>query len=195
LSGGKFANGAITAAFVYLFNNAMKDHQAPVGSPKLKLATEMPSGLTQDQINKMSPSDVVLYWLSGGGGNLNFTSDSEMSKIFSQDMSAKNFEDFIYQKFNGNPQYLDGVTHYGYTFTWARAAVTFNSAEQVIGSWDTGTAVVLSDRIVFQVHNTMGANSLFFGRQLGEHGFTPFGHSSGDLNMTIEWATPLRSSH
>ncbi len=154
---------------------------------------EMRLGSTQDQINKMSPSDVAKYWLSSDGDTLNFPSDSEMSKIFSQGNGAQEFENYVYQKFNGNPQYLDKVERYARTFTWGRAALTLNSAEHVVGSWGNGTALVLSDRIVFQVHNRMGANSLFFGRQLGEVGLNPFGQRTGDLNMSIEWTSPLKS--
>ena len=142
----------------------------------------------------MSPADVVKYWASGKGGTLNFVPDSELSKIFSQGNGAKAFEEFVYQKFGGKPSNGDSVTNYDYVFTWGRALRTTNTAEHVVGSWENGTAAVGDSQIRFNVSNTMGMNSLFFGRQLGERGITPFGDRAGDLNMTIEWTSPLRSS-
>ena len=151
--------------------------------------------LTQAQINKMTPFDVVMYWAQGNGGYLYFDSDSEMSKTFSQSSGAKLFESNVYDKYNGNPKNGDSMDQFAYTFTWPRAAQAlkaFNLAEQAVGSWSSGVALVTDKEIQFRVSNTMGANSLFFGRQLGEKGITPVGHSDGDLHMVIEWNSPLR---
>lgn len=116
-----------------------------------------------------------------------------MAQIFSQGDGAKAFEEFLYSKYEGNPQDLDQVENWAYKFTWARALKTLNVAEQAVGSWGKGHAAVLGDNVYFSVKNTMGSNSLLFGRQLGEYGITPVGEIDSDLHMTIEWISPRRN--
>ena len=124
---------------------------------------------------------------------INFKDNSEISRIFSQGNGAKYFEDKFYEKFNGSPKENDKINNFAYTFTWnPRATHTTNPAEQLVGSWQGGEATVKGNNVYFRIHNTIGANSLFFGRQLGEHGITPVGQTKNDIHMTIEWTIPLR---
>lgn len=144
-------------------------------------------GMTQSQVDQMTPSDVVSYWASGKGGSLYFSPNSNMSKIFSQGQGAKVFKKYLFDKYNGAPTNLAEVTKFAYKFTWKRALQTANSAEHAVGSWENGHAGVVGDKVLFSISNTMGANSLVFGRQLGEYGIVPVGKTSSDLHMTIEW--------
>ena len=173
MTGGKFSNGAITAAFANLFNQQGVDEE---------------EGLTQEQINNMSPADVVKYWKSGKGGHIDFGPDSEMAKIFSEGNGAKKFEKFVLAKHGSTPEEGLLVDKFAYTFTWFRASITFNSAEHVVGSWNNGVAISDGSSITYTIQNRMGLNSLMFGRQLNESfGIETVGKTASDLTMSISW--------
>jgi FKBP-type peptidyl-prolyl cis-trans isomerase len=143
-------------------------------------------------INQRHPLAVAAAFLSGDiqGQHIDFPPGSSMSNIFKNGEGAKAFEKFVLQKFNGR---LPGgkVTDYSYTFTWPRAVQTANPAEQVIGSWNNGTAHIDNNGTIhFSVENTMSYNSLFFGRQLSEFGYSGIGSSASDTTMTIRWSSP-----
>jgi hypothetical protein len=145
-------------------------------------------GLTQEQINNMSPADVVLYWANGKGGHIDFGPDSKMAQIFSQGDGAKYFENSVLAEHGPQPGAGLLVDKFPYTFTWSRAFSTINSAEHVVGSWNSGTAISDGSSITYTVHNRMGANSLMFGRQLHEYfGIETVGKTASDLTMSISW--------
>lgn len=145
-------------------------------------------GLTQKQINNMSPADVVKYWLNGDGGHIDFGPDSKMSRIFSEGDGAEYFEKAVLAKVGSTSEAGLLIDKFAYTFTWPRAFTTLNSAEHVVGSWNNGVAVSDGSSINYTVHNRMGSNSLMGGRQLNEYfGIETTGKSSSDLTMSISW--------
>ena len=148
--------------------------------PRNFLSPEFHNLVVKDA-NAMRPYDVVWYWafndeMNENGKNryLEFGPESKMSKEFSQSIPAKEFEDHFRAKYKDNPEGLESGEmdeyfdkfEWGEFFTWGRE----NSAEQVIGSFQDGTAEVIGDEIVFQIQNTMSLKSLLFGRQLAEFG-------------------------
>ncbi len=181
MTGGKFANGALSSALM----------QAVNGEKEANAAEEQYKKWIEFQ-NQMTPAQVVAYWSSGKGGHLYFGPESKMAKLFSEGDGAKAFEEYVYYKYQGNPPEGAEVRDYGYKFTWPRALQTGNLAEQAVGSWGGGAADVTGQYVYYSITNVMGANSLFFGRQLGEHGIVPVGKQASDLHMTIEWRTPLK---
>ncbi len=145
-------------------------------------------------LNEQSPAELVFSWVRGSKGNVDFSPNSKFSHEFSKGQGAKAFEKFVYNKFNGSPSKGDVVTNYDYKYKWGKAILNINMAVQVVGSFQAGTAYVGDNKIYFSVKNTMGANSLLFGRQLSESGLPSFGSSSNDLKMTISWIRPLQST-
>ncbi|WP_163834534.1 LysM peptidoglycan-binding domain-containing protein [Spartinivicinus ruber] len=150
-----------------------------------------------NSVENMHPIDVVKHWALGYGGNLHFSPESRVSKIFSQGDGAKLLEDRFYNKFAGNPPDLGEMNKVDYKYTWFWRAFNLNSAEQVVGTWK-GEAIRHGNEVVFRAKNNMSLNSLTFGRQRSETGWdwlNPeiLGPNEGDLYMTIEWSRPLRS--
>lgn len=153
---------------------------------------------TQDS----TPTEAGIEWLRGDGkSHRYFGPESKFSKEFAEGDGAKTFEEFLYAKFKGEPVDGDSVTNFDYKFTWSRAFSTSNSAEHFVGSWQDGFATVKGGMINFTVFSTQGVNSLAFGRQLGEAGFS--GVSNFDTGETrkplsnmylrIEWQTKVRN--
>ncbi len=183
LTGGKFVNGAISSAFSQLYN---------AEKALAKEKAEKKYALSLKKMNNMLPNEVINYWLSGKGGDLHFGPKSIMSRIFSQSLGAKEFEDALYTKFDGFPKENDFIDNYDRKFTWRRANYSFNVAEQIVGSWQDGIAIVNGGNVSFLINNPMTLKSLLFGRQLAELGFNPIGKMESDINMTISWERPLR---
>ncbi len=168
----------------------------------------------QTPVDNTGPFELGLDFITGEGAtNRYFGPGSDISKQFSEGDGAKTFEEFLSSKYDGNPQPGDGVTNFGYKFTWFFRAWTTNSAEHFMGSWK-GTAKVMDDMILFRAENTAGTHSLFFGRQIDEAnkflGVTnaPYPHKIfsvpdikafdgnriplSNMNTTIEWTRRLR---
>ena len=154
-------------------------------------------GLTQDQINNMSPADLLKYFggtvvQNGDGQSLYFGPDSRMSQLFSQGKGAQAFEKFVYDKFGGSLTTGDSVDDFAYKFNTPRFFGTANSAEHVVGSWGGGQARVVDQQILFRATNTMGASSFFAGRYTEQWFGWSIGPKASDVNMTIEWTSPVR---
>ncbi len=155
-------------------------------------------GLTQGQVNNMSPADLLTYFggtviQNGDGQNLYFGPDSKMSQLFSQGKGPQAFENFLYDKFGGSLQTGDRVDDYGYAFNTPRFFGTTNTAEHVVGSWGGGTAVVVDQQVLFRATNTMGASSFFAGRYTEKILGWSVGPKASDVHMTIEWTSPVRN--
>lgn len=155
--------------------------------------------LTQEQINNMTPFDVVQHWMGGNGGHLDFGPDSQMAQIFSEGRGADYFEHHVVGDFGSHPPAGDLMDNFDYRGTWGRAATNvfgldsqeFNPAEFYIGSWEDGVATSDGVSTNFTVNNRMGWNSLVFGRQINEaFGVEIFGPRASDLTMTISWNKP-----
>ncbi len=123
---------------------------------------------------------------------------------FSKSNGAKEFENFYRNKVKNEDKplflYPVKVDNFDRTFRWKRFRDAENLAEQVVGSFENGTAERVDNKLVFRVENTMGLNSLFYGRPLREHTkdlfeepIELFGERLGDLHMTIEWEVPWNS--
>ncbi len=155
-------------------------------------------GLSQTQINNMSPLDVVEYWALGDGGKIYFGPDSKVSKQFSRGDGAKLLEDLFYKKFGGNPPDLGRMDHVDYKYTWVFPPRAFNTnlSVQMVGTWK-GHAVRAGNQVLFRANNSMTFSSLTFGRQRSEAGVgwlnpKAFGPKKNDLFMTVEWVRPRK---
>lgn len=154
-------------------------------------------GLTQDQVNNMSPADLLKYFggtviQDGDGQSLYFGPDSKMSQLFSQGEGAQAFEKFVYDKFGGNLTTGDSVDDFAYKFNTPRFFGTANFAEHVVGSWGGGKARVVDQQILFRATNTMGVSSFFAGRYTEQWFDWSIGPKASDVHMTIEWTSPVR---
>jgi len=92
------------------------------------LSNALENAMAPPNPETMTPMGVVSYWATGSAsnGDLSFSPNSVMSQTFSQGNGAAAFEDFVYQKFDGNPKAGDTVVNFDYTFTAGRFAYTGN---------------------------------------------------------------------
>lgn len=141
----------------------------------------------------MTPRELVDYWMEGHGGYLEFGPNSEISRQFSETRGANQFEQFVYDKYHGDPQPGDRVDNFDYKFTVGRAFTERSEIMHIIGSWQDGVAVVDSSGINFSAQNTLSWNSFWAGRPLNDwFGVTPVGERPSDLDITIKWRKNLR---
>jgi len=153
---------------------------------------ESVGGFVLPPIEQRNPLAIAMAFFNGDiqGQHIDFSPGSPMSEIFKKGVGAQYFEDYVLQQFGGR---VPGsrITNVPYTFTWPRATQTANSAEQVVGSWQNGSAYIDNNGTIhFSIDNTMSFNSLFFGRQLSEYGYSGVGPLPSDVTMTINWTSP-----
>ncbi|WP_347332637.1 RHS repeat-associated core domain-containing protein [Marinimicrobium locisalis] len=168
------------------YSNTVKEHN--------ELAQK---GMAQDQINNMSPADLLKYFggtviQNGDGQSLYFGPDSRMSQLFSQGDGAKYFESKLYEKYGGTLTTGGKMDNFGYKFGPSRVFGTSNFAEHVVGSWGGGQARVVDQQILFRATNTMGASSFFAGRYTEKWFGWSIGQKASDVHMTLEWTSPVR---
>lgn len=146
----------------------------------------------EPNISKMTPTDVVSYWLSGKGGELVFEPGSYISNEFQEGDGAKRLENLFYAKFAGgcaeNYTRMDNVD---YTYTWFWRAWNLNMTVQIIGTWK-GSVFRDGGTLYFTAKNKMTWNSLTFGRQRAESGYdwlNPewLNTNTSDVDMIIKW--------
>ena len=167
---GKVSNGVVLTLELQNKSDIGSQSHAAKGSAELPLGEggSSENQTPQTPIDNTSPFELGVDFIMGNGEtNRYFGPGSEISKEFSEGDGAKTFEDFLFNKYDGNPQPGDEVTNFGYKFTWFWRAWTTNSAEHFMGSWK-GTAKVMDDMILFRAENTAGVHSLYFGRQIDE---------------------------
>lgn len=150
----------------------------------------------ETNINEMMPTDMVLYWLSGRGGELHFPPESYISNDFKQGDGAKRLEYLFYDKFSGCPQDHDRIARVDYKYTWFWRAWNLNATVQIVGTWK-GHAKRINDLIHFSAENDMTWNSLTFGRQRSESGYEWLNpdwlkSNTSDVHMIIDWVSPLK---